>query len=53
MENLSYEERVREMALFSLEKKQLQGNVAVAFQDMKRTIREVEREFLQRHVMIG
>ena len=35
MEHLSYEDRLREMGLCSLEKRKLQGDLKVAFQCLK------------------
>ena len=35
MEHLSYEDRLRDLRLFSLEKRRLWGDLVVAFQDLK------------------
>jgi len=54
VEHLSYKDRLRELGLlFSLEKSRLQGDLTAAFQYAKGPAGELERGFLQGHVVIG
>jgi len=52
MEHFSCKERLRELGLFSLEKKKLQGDLRAAFQHLNGATRKLERDFLQGHVVI-
>ncbi|KAK4827913.1 hypothetical protein QYF61_022361 [Mycteria americana] len=53
LEHLSYEDRLRELGLFSLQKRRLSADLIAAFQHVKGPTGKLERDFLQGHVVIG
>lgn len=47
LEYLSFDDRLRELGMFCLEKRRVQGDLGVAFLYLKGTFRKLERDFLQ------
>ncbi|PKU47479.1 hypothetical protein llap_2219 [Limosa lapponica baueri] len=48
LQHFSYEDRLRELGLFSLEKRMLQGDLIVAFQYLKATYKKAEEGLFTR-----
>ncbi|GAB0190564.1 hypothetical protein GRJ2_001521700 [Grus japonensis] len=53
LDHLSYEDKLRELGWFILEKRRLWGDLSAAFQYLMGPTRKLERDSLQGHVVIG
>jgi len=53
LEHLLYKDRLRELGLFILEKRTLQGDLTVAFQFLKGPAGNLRRDFLEGHIVMG